>query len=76
MIQRIGVMEVLVPQIMQRSKFMKTKKINKIYDKGYDSVLNKYFILAMFVEFGETKYDRIFFSDKKDADNIKVGDLL
>lgn len=52
------------------------KKINKIYDKGYDSVLNKYFILAMFVEFGETKYDRIFFSDKKDADNIKVGDLL
>ena len=76
MIQRIGVMEVLVPQIMQESKFMKTKKINKIYDKGYDSVLNKYFILAMFVEFGETKYDRIFFSDKKDADNIKVGDLL
>lgn len=55
---------------------MKTKKINKIYDKGYDRVLNKYFILAIFVEFGETKYDRIFFSDKKDADNIKVGDLL
>lgn len=47
-----------------------------LYDKGYDSVLNKYFVLAMFVEFGETKYDRIFFSDKKDADNIKVGDLL
>lgn len=52
------------------------KKINKIYDKGYDSVLNKYFILAMFVEFGETKYDRIFFSDKEDMENIKVGDLL
>ena len=49
---------------------MKTKKIGKIYDKGYDSVLNKYFVLAMFVEFGETKYDRIFFSDKKDA---KIG---
>lgn len=75
MIQRIGVMEVLVIQIMQVSKY-ENKKINKIYDKGYDSVLNKYFILAMFVEFGETKYDRIFFSDKKDADNIKVGDLL
>jgi len=28
---------------------MKTKKIGKIYDKGYDSVLNKYFVLAMFV---------------------------
>lgn len=55
---------------------MKTKKINKIYDKGYDSVLNKYFILAVFVEFGETKYDRIFFSDKEDMENIKVGDLL
>ena len=52
------------------------KKINKIYEKGYDSVLNKYFILAMFVEFGETKYDRIFFSDKEDMENIKVGDLL
>ena len=55
---------------------MKTKKINKIYDKGYDSILNKSSILARCVEFGETKYDRIFFSDKKDADNIKVGDLL
>lgn len=68
-------MEVLVLQTMQVSKY-ENKKINKIYDKGYDSVLNRYFILAMFVEFGETKYDRIFFSDKKDADNIKVGDLL
>lgn len=68
-------MEVLDLQTMQVSKY-ENKKINKIYDKGYDSVLNKYFILAMFVEFGETKYDRIFFSDKKDADNIKVGDLL
>lgn len=75
MIQRIGETEVLVIQTIQVSKY-ENKKINKIYDKGYDSVLNKYFILAMFVEFGETKYDRIFFSDKKDADNIKVGDLL
>ena len=34
-------------------------------------------ILAMFVEFVEfVEFDRIFFSDKKDADNIKVGDLL
>ena len=55
---------------------MKTKKINKIYYKGYDSVLNKYFILAMFVEFGETKYDRNCLPDKHDMEHIKEGNLL
>lgn len=55
---------------------MRTKKIVRIYDKGYDSKLNKYFVIAMFIEFGVTKYDRIFFSNEGDIENLSTGDMI
>lgn len=55
---------------------IRTKIIEKIYDRGYSPTLNKYFIIARFNEFGETKYDRLFFADKASMDKVKEGDML
>lgn len=55
---------------------MKTKIIEKIYDRGYSAMLNKYFIIARFNEFGETKYDRLFFADEASVNKVKEGDML
>lgn len=48
-------------------------KINKVYGRYYNDVLNKYVVICMSYINGQYKYMRLFYQDKKEAEAVQDG---